>query len=291
MTILVTASSGQLGRLVIDALLARGVAVSDIVAGARTPSKIADLADRGIRTVALDYSAPETIAPALEGVDSVLLISGSEPGNRVEGHRNVVAAAEAAGVTKLVYTSAPKATTFGWPLGADHAATEEALAASTVPHVVVRNNWYIENSVGDVLRAAETGVIAAAIGDSAVARTSRRDFAEGAAVVLIEDGHLGQVYEFGADVATTHDELAAAASEVLGREVTYQRLTEDELLAGLAAAGLDEETAGFVASIDAGIAAGVLADADGTLSRLIGHPTTSLVDGLRAAVDATRVSA
>jgi NAD(P)H dehydrogenase (quinone) len=188
-------------------------------------------------------------------------------------------------------TSVVSTKTFDWPLGADHAATEEALAASTVPHVVVRNNWYIENSVGDVLRAAETGVIAAAIGDAPVARTSRRDFAEGAAVVLIEDGHLGQVYEFGADAATTHDELAAAASEVLGREVTYQRLTDDELLAGLAAAGLDEGTAGFVASIDAGIAAGVLADTDGTLSRLIGHPTISLVDGLRAAVDAARVSA
>lgn len=291
MTILVTASSGQLGRLVVDALLARGVAASDIVAGARTPSKVADLAARGIRTTALDYNDRDTIAAALEGIDSVLLISGSEPGNRVEGHLNVIAAAEAAGVAKLVYTSAPQAAEFDWPLGVDHAATEKALADSTVPHVIVRNNWYIENAVDDVLRAGETGVIAAAVGDAKVARTTRQDFAEGAAVVLIEDGHLGRVYEFGADTATTHLDLAAAASDVLGRPVTYLPLTSDELLAGLAAAGLDDATAGFVASIDSGIAGGVLDVADGTLSRLIGRPTTSLVEGLRAAVAAARVSA
>lgn len=288
MTILVTAATGQLGRLVIDALLSRGVAASDIVAGARTPAKAADLAERGIRVVELDYSAPATLAPALDGIDTVLLISGSEPGNRIAGHRNVIDAAEKAGVAKLVYTSAPRATEFEWPLGADHAATERALADSTVPSVVVRNNWYIENTTADVLRAAESGVIANAIGEGRIAYASRQDFAEGAAVVLIEDGHLGAVYEFGGDAVVSQDELAAAAAAVLGRDVAYQALTSDELVAGLAAAGLDEGTAAFVASLDAGIAGGVLGEPDGTLSRLIGRPTTPLEDGLRAAVAASR---
>ena len=105
MTILVTAAGGQLGHLVIDALLDRGVAPGDIVAGARTISKVADLEARGIRTVALDYSVPETVTAALDGVDSVLLISGSEPGTRYEGHKNVIDAAAEAGIAKLVYTS------------------------------------------------------------------------------------------------------------------------------------------------------------------------------------------
>lgn len=283
MTILVTAASGHLGRLVIDALQSRGVAASDIVAGVRTPAKAADLAERGIRVVELDYNAPATIAPALADVETVLLISGSEPGNRVEGHLNVIAAAEAAGVSKLVYTSAPQASTFTWPLGADHAATEKALAESSVPAVVVRNNWYVENVLADVARAAESGVLANAIGDGRIAYASRADYTEGAAVVLIEDGHIGEVYEFGGDL-TSQPELASAMSVVVDRDVTYAPLTSDELLAGLAAAGLDEGTAGFVASIDAGIAGGVLDVSDGTLSRLLGRPTTPLVDALRTAV-------
>ena len=216
MTILVTAASGQLGPLVIDALLARGAEPADIVASARDTSKLADVAARGIRTVELDYARPDTIAAALDGVDTVLLISGSEPGSRLAGHRNVIDAAKAAGVTKLVYTSAPKATTGDYALAADHKATEEAIAASGVPAVIVRHNWYTENYAADVTRAASTGTIAASVADGRVASATRADYADGDAVVLLEDGHLGQVYEFGGDVAWDYSELAAAASEVVG---------------------------------------------------------------------------
>ena len=286
MTILVTAANGQLGSLVVDALLERGADPADLVATARDTTKLEHLAARGIRTAQLDYDQPETIPAALDGVDAVLLISGSVPGQRVAGHRNVIDAAKAAGVTKLVYTSAPKATTADFALAADHKATEEAIAASGVPAVVVRNNWYTENYTTDVSRAATTAVIAASVGDGRVASASRADYAAGAAAVLLEDGHVGQVYEFGGDVAWSYDELAAAASGLLGREVAYQRLTTDEHVAALEGFGLDAGTAAFVAGIDDAIRRGVLGDTDGTLSRLIGRPTTPLVDGLRAVVEA-----
>lgn len=288
MTILVTGASGKLGRLTIDALLARGASPADVVAGARTPDAIADLAARGIRTVELDYNVPETITAALQDVDAVLLVSGSEPGRRLAGHKNVIDAAVAAGVGKLVYTSAPKATSVEWALAADHRATEQALGESGLPFVVVRNNWYTENYTQDVLRAADSGVIAASVGDGRVASASRADFAEGAAVVLLAEGHLGRTYEFAGDVSWDYDELAAAASEILGRDVAYARLSTAEHVAALEGAGLDAETARFVTGIDTAIRDGVLADSDGTLSRLIGRPTTPLVGGLRAAVGEAR---
>jgi NAD(P)H dehydrogenase (quinone) len=291
MTILVTAASGQLGRLVIDALLARGAAPAELVAGARDTSKVADLAARGIRTVELDYARPETIAPALEGVDRVLLISGTEFGQRVAQHGSVIEAASAAGVAKLVYTSAPQATTADFVLAPEHKGTEEAIAAAGVPAVILRNNWYTDNYAADVAHAADSGVIAAAVGSGRVASASRADFAEAAAVVLLEDGHVGEVYELAGDVAWSFDELAAAASEVLGREVAYVRQTPEERVASLVAVGLDEGTAGFVAGIDDGIARGVLSVSDGTLSRLIGRPTTPLVEGLRAAAGAAAAPA
>lgn len=282
MTYLVTAASGHLGRLVVESLLTRGVDAADIVAAARTPENIQDLAARGIKTVELDYDRPDTVAAALEGIDRILLISGSAPGARVAGHRNVIEAAKKAGVERLVYTSAPRATTVDYALGADHRATEEAIAASGIPAVIVRNDWYTENYAMDLGRAAETGVIAASVGDARVASASRADYAAGAAAVLVEDGHIGQVYEFAGDVAWNYDELAQAASEVLGREVVYQRLTSEQLAAGLTEAGLDEGTVGFVVGLEQAIAGGVLSGTDGTLARLIGRPTTPLVDGLRA---------
>ena len=154
MTILVTAASGQLGRLVVESLLARGAAPADIVATARDTSKLEQFAARGIRTAELDYARPETITAALDGVDTVLLISGSEVGHRIAQHRNVIDAARAAGVAKLVYTSAPNATTVDYPLAPEHKATEELIAASGVPAVILRNNWYTENYVADLRRAA-----------------------------------------------------------------------------------------------------------------------------------------
>lgn len=279
MTILVTGATGNLGRLVIAGLIERGADPQSIIAGARDVAKAEDL---GVRVARLDYTDPSSIAAALDGVDSVLLISGSEVGQRVDQHRAVIEAAKDAGVSKLVYTSAPKATTSDLVLAPEHKATEELIAASGVPSVILRNNWYTENYAADLARAAETGVLAAGAGDGRVASASRRDFADAAAVVLLEDGHIGQVYELGGDVAWNYTDLAAAMAEISGRDVEYRALTPEEQLAALTSAGLDEGTAGFVVALDAGIAAGALADTDGTLSRLIGRPTTPLVEGLRA---------
>ncbi|SEC10632.1 SDR family oxidoreductase [Microbacterium hydrocarbonoxydans] len=279
MTILVTGATGNLGRLVIESLLERGADPQSVIAGARDVTKAEGL---GVRVARVDYSDPASVRSALEGVDTVLLVSGSEVGQRVAQHKAVIDAAKDAGVAKLVYTSAPKATTSDLVLAPEHKATEELIAASGVPSVILRNNWYTENYAADLARAAETGVLASGAGAGRVASASRKDFAEAAAVVLLDEGHLGQVYELGGDVAWNYDDLAGAIAEISGRDVAYQPLTADEQLAGLRAAGLDEGTAGFVVALDAGIAAGALADTDGTLSRLIGRPTTPLVEGLRA---------
>lgn len=281
MTILVTGATGQLGRLVIDSLLERGAEPSSIVAGVRDLTKASDIAARGVRTAVVDYDRADTIAAALEGVDSVLLISGSEVGRRTAQHQAVIDAAKAAGVGKLVYTSAPKAPTSDLVLAPEHKATEELIAASGIPAVILRNNWYTENYAGDLAQARETGVVAASVGDGRVASASRKDFADAAAVVLLEDGHLGQAYELGGDVAWTYDELAAAIAEVIGSPVEYRALTAEEHAAALESAGLDAGTVGFVTALDAGIRDGALADTDGTLARLIGRPTTPLVEGLR----------
>ena len=281
MTILVTAASGQLGRLVLDSLLTRGVAPGDLRAGARTPGSLADYAERGVDVVLLDYNDPATVSAALKGVDGVLLISGDELGRRVEQHRGVIDAAAAAGVGHLVYTSAPKADDTTLVIAPEHRSTEELLRASGVPFTILRNNWYAENYAPDLAAVRETGVYVTSAGAGRVASAARADFAEAAAVVLTEPGHEGQVYELAGDEAWSPDVLVGALAEVLGRDVELRQVSPEERVALLEEAGLDAGTAGFVAAMDANIRDGELAHTDGTLARLIGRPTTSLVDALR----------
>ena len=285
MTTLITAANGALGHLVIDALLGRGVAASDIVAGVRTPAKAADLADRGITVVPLDYDAPETVSAALAGVDRVLLISGSEVGKRTAQHRTVVDAAAAAGVAQLVYTSLAKVEISSLPLAPEHLATEQAIAASGVPATILRNNWYAENYAANLDQAEATGELVSATAGGRVSPAARRDFAEAAAVVLTTDGHLGATYELGG-APLSYDQIADALGEVLGREVTHRDLAAADFQAGLESAGLDAGTVGFLVALDAGIAAGDLDLDDDALATLIGRPVTSLADALRAARDA-----
>ncbi|WP_435735274.1 SDR family oxidoreductase [Cellulosimicrobium sp. PMB13] len=288
MTIAVTGASGHLGRLVVESLLARGADASDVVALARTTGAVADLAGRGVVVREADYSRPETLPAALGGVDVLVLVSGSEVGRRVEQHGNVVDAARDAGVSRVIYTSAPRATTSALVLAPEHKATEELLAASGLSTTVLRNKWYTENYVPDVLRAREAGAILTSAGDGRVASASRADYAEAAAVVALaaqHDGaHDGAVYELSGDVAWTFDDLAAAAAEVIGRPVALQAVTPEQHLEILTGAGLDEGTAGFVVALDGNIRDGLLAGTSGDLARLLGRPTTPLVDGLREAV-------
>ncbi len=290
MSVVVTGATGHLGRLAVEGLLAAGV--TDVVAGARGTDRVADLVARGARAAEVDYDRPETLAAAFAGADTVVLVSGSEVGRRVPQHQAVADAAVAAGVRRVVYTSAPHADATELVLAPEHKATEELLAASGLVTTILRNNWYTENYVQSLQQAAATGEIVGSVGQGRVASASRQDFADAIVAVVTGEGHDGQVHELAGDVAWTHDELAAAASQVLGRDVVYRDVTPDEQRAGLLAAGLDESTAGFVVALDQNIKAGTLADTDGTLRRLIGRPTTPLVDGLRAAwAAATRLTA
>ncbi|WP_158864977.1 SDR family oxidoreductase [Leifsonia sp. AG29] len=285
MTIAVTGATGQLGRLVVDHLLERGVPASRIRALGRSADRLASLASLGVETAVIDFERPETLLRAFEGADELLLVSGSEVGNRIPQHRNAIEAAVAAGVGRIVYTSAPHATDTDLVLAPEHAETERLLAASGLPVTILRNNWYTENYVGQLDTAAATGEVVSSTGDGRVASASRKDYAEAAAVVLTTPGHEGAVYELAGDAAWTFADLADALSALVGRPVVHRSVTPEEHAEILRGAGLDEATVGFVVALDGNIREGALADTDGTLSRLLGRPTTPLADGLAEARD------
>jgi NAD(P)H dehydrogenase (quinone) len=284
MSIVVTGATGQLGRLVVESLLARGVPADQIVAAGRDEGRLAELAANVVRTARIDYNDPASLKEAFTGADALLLVSGSEVGRRVEQHGNAVEAAKDAGAGRIVYTSAPKATTSALVLAPEHKATEEIIAASGLPATILRNGWYHENQLPALEQARSTGEIVASAGDGRTASASRRDFAEAAAVVLTEDGHVGKVYELSGDKAWNYTELAATFAEILGRPVVYRSVSPDEHRQILLAAGLDEGTVGFLLALDKNTRDGLLGVTNGELRTLIGRPTTPLAEGLRAAL-------
>ncbi|KNX38506.1 SDR family oxidoreductase [Luteipulveratus halotolerans] len=284
MTILVTGATGHLGRLTIDALLRRGTPATDIAALVRDPGKATDLSDLGVDVRVGSYDDPAALDVALQGVDRVLLVSGSELGRRITQHQNVIDAAARAGVSLVAYTSAPRADVSPLGLAKEHWATEQALADSGLPSVVLRNGWYLENYTGQISTQVEHGVVLGAAGDGRVSAAARADYAEAAAVVLTQDDHAGQVYELGGDAPFTMSDYAAEVAKASGAAVEYRDLPQAEYAAALVSAGVPEPFAEVLADNDAGLKGGALLVETGDLSRLIGRPTTSLAEGVRAAL-------
>lgn len=280
MTIAITGATGQLGRLVVAALKGR-VSDDQVVALVRSPDKAADL---GVTARAFDYEQPETLAPALARVDTVLLISSNEVGKRLPQHRNVIAAARAAGVGRIVYTSLLHADTSPLSLAQEHVETEAELRASGVPYTVLRNGWYTENYTGAVKPSLEHGAIIGSAGAGRISSAARSDYADAAAIVLTGTGHEGQTYELAGDSAWTLADLAAEVSRQAGRDVPYVDLTEVDYAKALVGAGLPEPLAQAIAGWDVGASNDALFDDGHKLSHLIGRPTTPLSTVVAAAL-------
>jgi NAD(P)H dehydrogenase (quinone) len=276
--IAVTGATGHLGHLVVLGLLDAGVPAAEVVAVVRTPDKAADLAARGVQVRPADYTDQAALDAALQGVDRLLLISGSEVGQRVTQHGNVLQAAKANGVDLVVYTSAPKADDTPLPLAPEHIATERLIADFGIPAVVLRNNWYFENYDQQITQAAETGLLTGSAGQGRVAAATRADFAAATVAVLTAAHPTPGIVELGGDEAWTRSELAAAVAAETGREVTYRDLSPEEHVRSLVEAGLPDGTAQFVAGLDQSIAQGALETGSTALSTLTGRPTTTLAE-------------
>ncbi len=272
MTIAITGASGQLGRLVIDKLKAK-VPASEIIALARDPKKAAEL---NVAVRQADYAKPETLAPALAGVDTLLLISSSEVGQRAVQHRNVIEVAKGAGVKRIIYTSLLHADTTPLGLADEHRTTEAALKASGIPYTILRNGWYTENYTASVGGAVAGGAFIGSAEDGRISSAMRVDYAEAAVAVLTGDGHEGRTYELAGDEAYTLSELAAEISRQTGKDIPYRNLSEADYAKALAGFGLPDGLAQAIASFDVDASAGALFEDGRQLSRLIGRPTTSL---------------
>jgi NAD(P)H dehydrogenase (quinone) len=282
-TYAVTGASGHLGRIAVDALLRRGVPARNVFALVRRPDAAGELTDLGVGVREADYDRPETLGPALEGIERLLLVSSPTVGNRVEQHTAVLRAADAADVGFVVYTSVLHADETELLLAPEHAATEDALQGSGLPFAVARNGWYTENYTGRLDEYLARGEIVGAAGDGRVSAATRADYAEAAVSLLTGDIADQQGYwELGGPGFSMAD-LAKTISEVTGTDVTYRNLSPAEFTDALRAAGTDDDTAGFVTALEVSTARGELETDSPALANLLGREPTSLEDAIRAA--------
>lgn len=250
MKIAVTAASGQLGSAIVEAVV-ECTSAESVIALARTPQRAKHL---GVEVRAGDYNDPLQLEQALQGVDTLLIVSGMDaPDKRIEQHRNVIRAAKAAAVKKLVYTSvqgAEEGTAFS-PVIQSNRQTEQDIRDSGLDWVIGRNGIYIEPDVEYIENYKKAGKIVNCAADGKCGYTTRQELGYAYARMLTEDKHNGSTYNLHGD-ALTQTELASYLNLAFGTDLKFESMTVDEYKQDRVA-----ELGDFIGTVIAGIYQGI----------------------------------
>jgi uncharacterized protein YbjT (DUF2867 family) len=275
--IVITGATGELGRSIVENLLER-VPAANVGVSVRDPEKAADLEKKGARVAQGDFTKPSTLAEAFEGAEQVLIISVNVLGEEaVRQHGNAIQAAKDAGAKRILYTSHQAASpSSAVPFARDHAATEVLLQSSGVPYVSLRNGFYGESALYQLGGMKESGRLALPE-DGPVSWTARTDLAE-AAVAALTDKTLfdGVSPALTAAEAILFSDIASLASEVLGRDIKREVISEEEYRGAKLSAGYPEPVVDMLASLFAATRAREFDVVDPTLERLLGRKPTSM---------------
>lgn len=277
---LVTGANGGYGKEVISNL-EKLVPAKNIFALVRSEEKGKEFVERGINIRVADYSDKDKLVSALEGIDKVLLVSGS-PGNRQAEHKNVIDASKEAGVEFIAYTSlaGADANAKEFPLGDDHRYTENEIKNSGLKYTILRNNWYLENELTLLAGALTSGkLVYGADEDSKVAWVSRDDLAEAGAKVLFAENPKEVVELSGENL--TYSDLAKGLSNAFGKEIVAVKGSFEEVVDVISTMGVPTEVAQWLASLQADISKNYLKAEVSDLEEVLGRKATSLEDSLK----------
>ena len=276
--ILVTGAGGTVGSEVLKALVARRAPVR---AGYRTRTPPLPA---GVEAVQLDYDRPETIRPAVEGVETVFLIS-----NTVAPEKRLVDAARRAGVRRIVKLSVLRAAEEEFVFGRWHRAVEKHIEASGLPWTFLRPNGFMQNVLTYMAGTIRSqSAIYSSAGSGAGSHVDVRDVGAVAAAVLAESGHEGQAYDLTGPAALTYPQVAETLSQVLGRPIRYVPITPEQYKQGAMAAGTPEAYADAIVDLNRYYAEGKMSDITPTLRLLSGRDPTPFEQFARDVADRLR---
>jgi uncharacterized protein YbjT (DUF2867 family) len=263
--ILVTGASGKVGGQALRRLAEKGLKVRAFV---RDPAKVEALG-LGVEAVQGDLDRPETIPPAMAGVDKVFVVAGGWDIPSEDG--NVIAAAEEAGVGHVVLLSS-LGVEAGVASGPFHAPGEQKLRSTSLDWTIIRPGFYMANALMWRETVMSQGVVYEPTGTGRHALVHPADVGDVGAEVLAGDGHAGRTYELTGPEALSSADCAAALSEVLGREIRHVDVPEEAFRGGLAQGGVPAPVADNQARYYVMVKAGEFAMVTPTVSELLGRP-------------------
>lgn len=278
--ILITGATGNFGGAAIAHLLKQGFPAANISALARNEEKAQDLKKKGVDIRLGNYDDYGSLVSAFEGVDKLLLVSGTDLEKRLVQHKNAVNAAKEAGVNHFFYTSFErKNESEDSPIAKvarAHIETEKQMKDSGMSYTIFRNNIYMDMiPVFAGENVTETGLYFPA-GDTGVAFALRKEMAEAAANVLTGKGHENKEYHFSNTENITFSEIGDIISEATGKAIPYTDPGNKEYLDTLLDNGVPKEMAEMSASFAEGMKQGEFKADHTDLDKLLGRkPTTA----------------
>jgi NAD(P)H dehydrogenase (quinone) len=283
--ILVTGATGNFGKLTIDFLLNKGIDAANISALVRDEAKASDLKAKGVNLKIGDYDNYDSLLAAFQGIDKLLLVSGTDLANRSKQQLNAVQAAKEAGVKHIIYTSFERknetATSPIAFLAKSHIDTDNAIKESGIKYTILKNNLYL-----DVLpmflgeQVLESGIYFPA-GEGQAAYVSRTDLAEATANILISDGHENKEYATNNIENYSMKDIAESLSKISGKEINYLNPNSEEYAGALKNAGVPGEYIGMFVGFAEAIKQGEFQTNSSDLEKLLGRKPVSLNDFLK----------
>jgi NAD(P)H dehydrogenase (quinone) len=289
--ILVTGATGNIGRMTLKHLLKR-MAANDLVGLARDPDKAVDLAALGIEIRRGDYFDYEGLVRAFKGIEKVMLVSATAFTDRNTQHKNVIDAAKQAGVGHIVYMPIihKAGSDFVMPqvTEEDH-FVEKSLKASGLTYTLVRHPPFLENIENYAGGKPQQKGVLAPNGAGKAAYASREDLAEAHAVVLSEAGHEYKDYALYGGPAVSFADVAKILSDISGKHVPFNAISDQDYIAQLMSLGLPEPAAGFMLKWVQGVNAGQWDGQTGDLEKLLGRKPKTPTEFLRASYSARQL--
>jgi NAD(P)H dehydrogenase (quinone) len=284
MKMLVTGATGKLGTKVVETLL-KSVPASQLAVSVRNPEKAEGLQARGVEVRHGDFDRPETLNSAFAGIDRLLIIStDGDNETRIRQHTNAVAAAQRAQVGFIAYTSAVNASESKLFLALVHRVTEEAIIKTGIPYSFLRNNWYLENEIGNIQGVLAGAPWVTSAGNGKAGWALRQDYAEAVAAVLAGNGHENTIYELSGQLLT-QEELVSVIGTLLGKEVPVQQVDDAKYAEIMKGAGVPDFVIPILVGIQQGIREGTLEIESNNFEKLLGRPVTPIREALTQIVN------
>lgn len=279
MKLLVTGATGKLGSKIVESLL-KTVPASELTVSVRNPEKAEGLKARGIEVRQGDFDHAESLTTAFNGIDRLLIISADgDNETRIRQHTNAVNAAKMSQVKFIAYTSLANASESSLFLAPVHRTTEEAIRKTGIPYSFLRNNWYLENELGNIQGVLTGAPWVTSAGTGKVGWALQQDYAEAAAAVLSGNGHENTIYELSGK-PMTQAELASILGTVWGKEVPIQQVDDTTYGDIMKGAGVPDFVVPILVAIQKSIRDDALDIESNDFEKLLGRKVTPISEAL-----------